>query len=194
MRTNQEIDRAVTILRKKGDRLSLAQAGIIEDKRSEAWVFANYVANVPQQSKDEEAYYAARDAARYVAGSITLEELIPDADKYPVAESVKVAKPKVDTQALLCRVDKLERMLEELLDERRARALYQKKPDYNRSDFINQQKACEYIGCSKNTLKSWTDKGLVVGYRKGTQVCYSKSELSESSTVQNFIHLKKQQP
>lgn len=74
MRTKQEIRQAVAILRHKGDRISMLQAATLEEGRNEAWVFATYVTSVPEGAKDEAAFFAARDAARFAAGHIGLEE------------------------------------------------------------------------------------------------------------------------
>ena len=81
MRKEQEIRKAVELLRGKGDRLSMIQADILEERRTEVWVFDHYVVQALGQSKDEDAYCAARDAARYLSGKLELEVLIPRAGK-----------------------------------------------------------------------------------------------------------------
>lgn len=191
MRSKQEIKHAAAVLRKKGDTASLSQAVILEERRTEAWVFEQYVTNVSEERKDESAFFAARDAARFVAGRLTLEELVPDADQYPVRipEQEKQEHKRVSYQefeAMRRRVKLLEGLVDELCKERRQRAEYQKKPDVNRGDFISAQAATEYVGCSRETLNDWQRKGYITGYRKAGRVYYSKSELESSARVQTF--------
>ncbi|MCM0276806.1 helix-turn-helix domain-containing protein [Bacteroides fragilis] len=191
MRSKQEIKHAAAVLRKKGDTTSLSQAVILEERRTEAWVFEQYVTNVSEERKDESAFFAARDAARFVAGRLTLEELVPDADQYPVRipEQEKQEHKRVSYQefeAMRRRMKLLEGLVDELCKERRQRAEYQKKPETNRGDFINAQAATEYVGCSRETLNDWQRKGYITGYRKAGRVYYSKSELESSARVQTF--------
>lgn len=191
MRSKQEIKHAAAVLRKKGDATSLSQAAILEERRTEAWVFEQYVTNVSEERKDESAFFAARDAARFVAGRLTLEELVPDADQYPVRipDQEKQEHKKVSYQefeAMRRRMKLLERLVDELCKERRQRAEYQKKPETSRGDFISAQAATEYVGCSRETLNDWQRKGYITGYRKAGRVYYSKSELESSARVQTF--------
>lgn len=206
MRTKQEIRQAVAILRHKGDRISMLQVATLEEGRNEAWVFATYVTSVPEGAKDEAAFFAARDAARFAAGHIGLEELIPDVQSMTAADFAaagalgtmdepkrKREKQTVSVQefeALKRKVRQLEGFVEDLLKERRQRAEYQKLPDTNRADFIGQKEATELVGCSRETLNAWQRKGFITGYRKAGLVYYSKSELAASSVVQNFINIK----
>lgn len=78
MRKNQEINKAVAILRKKGDLVSLEQASVLSDKLNDRSVFDKYVAGVAEADRNEGIYYACRDAARFLKGELTLNELIPD--------------------------------------------------------------------------------------------------------------------
>ncbi len=43
MRKSQEINKAIAILRKKGDKTSLNQADVLSGRHSEVWVFEHYV-------------------------------------------------------------------------------------------------------------------------------------------------------
>lgn len=195
MRKQEEINRAAAVLHKKGDRISLAQAEVLEQRRTETQLFKEFVLLAGEEKKDEQFFYALRDAARFAAGVLELEELIPDADKYPV-EVAPVQKKKRQTvshqeyQALMCRVNLLEGLVDELCKAHRQRAEYQKKPDSNRADFIGQEEAAKYVGCSRETLRTWQQKGLITGYSKAGRVYYSKSELESSPKVQNFRILK----
>lgn len=191
MRSKQEIKHAVAVLRKKGDATSLSQAVILEERRTEAWVFEQYVTHVSEERKDESAFFAARDAARFVAGRLTLEELVPDVDQYPVqVENVEKQERRMvsyqEFEAMRRRMKLLEGLVDELCKERRQRAEYQKKPEANCRDFISAQAATEYVGCSRETLNDWQRKGYIAGYRKAGRVYYSKSELDSSARVQTF--------
>lgn len=192
MRTKQEIKQAIAILRKKGGRIELVQANVLEDGMTERQAFEKFVTNVSDKERDENIAFAARDAARYATGRVELEELIPDMDKYPVV--VETPAPKKERQtvslqefnALKRKVEKLEGFVDDLLKERRQRAEYQKLPETNRTDFIGQKEATELVGCSRETLGAWHFKGFITGYRKAGLVYYSKSELAASPVVQNF--------
>ena len=195
MRKQQEINRAAAILRKKGDRISMAQAEVLEQRRTETELFKEFVLSVGEEKKDDKFFYALRDAARFAAGGLDLEELVPDADKYPM-ELTPVQKKERQTvsyqeyQALMRRVNVLEGLLDELCKERRQRAEYQKKPDTNRADFIGQEEATKYVGCTRETLRTWQQKGLITAYSKAGRVYYSKSELESSPKVQTFRTIK----
>ncbi|WP_243462339.1 DNA-binding protein [Bacteroides stercorirosoris] len=165
MRKQEEINRAAAILRKKGDRISVAQAEVLEQRRTETQLFKEFVVSAGEDKKDDKFFYALRDAARFAAGGLELEELIPDAEKYPV-ELVPAQKKERQTvsyqeyQALMRRVNLLEGLVDELCKERRQRAEYQKKPDTNRADFISQEETTKWVGCSRETLNSWQRKDL----------------------------------
>lgn len=69
MRKNREIDQAVAILRKKGDRTSMIQAEVLKERHTEVWVFEHYVRDVSEGKRDEAAYCAAREAALFLTGN-----------------------------------------------------------------------------------------------------------------------------
>ena len=116
MRKQQEINRAAAILRKKGDRISVAQAEVLEQKRTETQLFKEFVMSVGEEKKDEQFFYALRDAARYVAGGMELEDLIPDAGKYQVDEQAgtdagSVTLSRKEYNDLLLRIERLEQWI-----------------------------------------------------------------------------------
>lgn len=196
MRTQSEINRALAVLRKKGDVKSLEQASVISDRLNERGVFSKYIEGMSDADRNEEVYFACRDAARFLKGELAFEELVPDADKYPVPLEAPAPKKERRTvsmqefEALKRKVKQLEGFVEDLLKERRQQAEYQKLPDTNRADFIGQKEATEFVGCTRETLNAWHRKGLITGYRKAGLVYYSKSELAASPVVQNFINIK----
>lgn len=196
MRTKQEINQAIAILRKKGGRVEMIQAEVLAKGMTEKQAFEYFIANVADDKRDEEIAFGARDAARFAAGKLTLDALISDAEQYIVPLEPVAPKKERQTvsvqefESLKRKVKQLEGFVEDLLKERRQRCEYQKLPDTNRADFIGQKEATELVGCSRETLGSWQSKGFITGYRKGGLVYYSKSELAASPVVQNFINIK----
>ena len=82
MRTKNEIKQAVAILTRKADRLSLVQAEVLQGSMTEQQVFQKYVMEVAEENRDEEMFFAARDAAhkRLVEALDRGEELPVDLD------------------------------------------------------------------------------------------------------------------
>lgn len=192
MKVNQEISRATAILRKKGDRLSLIQAEVLESGHNEEWVFEQYVTSVPEAGKDEAAFFSARDAARFLAGKLALEELIPDVEEYPEEVTPPsdgyVRVPVREFHELIQAISRLEKKIDDLCGNPGLKP-YQQTPDFEKNDLMTQEKACKYVGCSKVTIRSWSRKGLIKGYRKGSHVYYSQSELDHSPAVLNFRNI-----
>ncbi|MCD7926672.1 MAG: DNA-binding protein [Bacteroides sp.] len=158
MRKQAEITHAICILRQKGDDASLVQVGILEDKRTEAWVFDNFVKNVSEEHKNENLFFAARDAARYLAGRIELEELLPGIITESIESEENHDSSKmtyVDSDLILRlieQVNRLENKIDNLLKEPDYKTRLN-KADVNITDFVNQTQACEFIGCSRVTLR-----------------------------------------
>lgn len=201
MRTKQEIIRAIAILRMKGERLSLIMADTLCSGLTEQQVFQKYVRETSTEERDENVFYAARDAARYVAGHLELIDLVPDIDNWPVEELPDITIPdapkdyivipKDAFHTLMQTIKRLEEKVDTLCGKESKRITYQQTPDFEKDDLMIQEDAFRYIGCSKATVNSWTKKGLIKGYRKGANVFYSKSELDANPVIQNFRNLKR---
>lgn len=191
MRTKEEIKQAIAILRHKGDRISMLQAATLEAGRNEAWVFTTYVTSVPEDAKDEAAFYAARDAARFAAGHIGLEELIPDVCSMSTAdfaaagalgtmveEKGSVTLSRKDYNTLINRIERLEQWVG-----------FRRKPttvkptlmpeDMNMKDMVIQRQACAYLKCSKISIKKLVAQKVLHAYQKGRNVYYSQKELDK---------------
>ena len=183
MRKQQEINRAVDILRKKGDRISVAQAEVLEQKRTETQLFKEFVMSVGEEKKDERFFYALRDAARYAAGGMEIEDLIPDADKYPADEQAGTDAGSVtlswkEYNDLLLRIERLEQWIG--LSRKPATLKPVEMPEgMDMTGMLKQNEACQYLNCGKNTIKKWAAKGLVHAWQKGKYVYYSKKELDK---------------
>lgn len=188
MRTQEELNEALLVLSGMDvTPVIKAQLEVIEGKRSEAWVFDRYVKNVPAEEKSEEIFYAARDAARYVAGSMELDELVPDIELTSVSEEETVEADGLIGK-LLHRIERLERQVKIL-----TAMLQPKKEDYSGSDFMTQADAYQYIGCAQCTIMRWTKKGVVKGYRRNRNIYYKKSELDTNPVVKEYMENRKKQ-
>ena len=194
MRKQEEINRAAAILRKKGDRISVAQAEVLREKRSEKQVFQEYVLAVGEEKMDDTFFFALRDAARYVAGGLELGELIPDAAEYKVSnnESYQEVKgvSKREFRAMERKVNLLEKLVNELLQASRIRVENKQVPEVNKADFLNQSEAARYVGCRKETLRGWSMRGFITAYSMEGVVHYSKSELDASPAVRHYCTVK----
>lgn len=181
MRKKSEIKRAIEALRQKCDHISQAKLQVLEGARSEQWVFNNYV-KIPEEERDEEAFFAARDAAQFVAGKIGISAICPELEDSPEGETEEtITLPRSEFDKLLKRLERVERRLGLRVGsvEKAERKDISEAPD----DLIPQVEACRYIGCGKSTIKRWADRGLITGYVKGRSIMYSKKELDKSKVV-----------
>lgn len=196
MRTNREISRAAALLRRKGNRTSLIQAEVIEKRLTEKAVFELYVTNVPAEKKDEAAFFAARDAARYVAGNITLEELVPDMDitsrqaesdtpGLDMLDEDRIVVSKRMLYNLLSRVNRLE--LKVGIRKTTMKVNRKKATGNEPEDLISQAEVVRLLGCGKSTVKRWADRGYITGYQKDGHVSYSKKEIRNSQVIKEYL-------
>lgn len=193
MRKNLEINRAIAILRQKGDKLSTIQADVLAGRRTEVWVFEHFVRDMAKADQDEEVYCAARDAAQYLAGRIELAELVPGCGQEEIEVSEEedtITVSKTDFLKLLKRVERLERRmgLQKEVPVTKRKSIKEAPID----DLISQIEACKYVGCSKSTIKRWADNGFITGYVEGLSVYYSKRELDRSAVVKEHRLSKKE--
>lgn len=185
MRKNQEINQAVAILRKKGDKISVIQADVLAGRRTEVWVFEHFVRDVSEENRDEAAYCAAREAALFLAGKLELDELIPEYEQETNVEISHICDTITISMAeftsLVKRIERLERRagLQKAIPTTKRKSADEVTAD----DLISQIDACKYIGCGKTTIKRWADNGFITGYLKGLNVYYSKRELDRSAVV-----------
>ena len=194
MRKQEEINRTIAILRKKGDRFSMSQAEVLEQRRTETQLFKEFVLSVGEENKDDKFFYALRDAARYAAGALELEELISDASSYPVSDKDFCREVKTisvrEFRAMERKVNLLEELVNELLQASRIRIENKEVPEASRTDFINQSEAARYVGCRKETLRGWSMRGFITAYSMDGVVHYSKSELDASPAVRHYRTVK----
>ena len=185
MRKQSEINRAIEYLKPLVDKVSRLQVEILENKRSESWVFNQYVRDVPEDERNETLFYAARDAAQFLAGKIGISSICPDLEDGPEEEEEETITLSLsEYKKLLRRLDRVERRLGLRVGslEKVPRKDISEAPD----DLIGQADACRLIGCGKTTIKRWANKGLITGYQKGRSVYYSRRELIGSPVVKDY--------
>lgn len=186
MRKQSEINRAIEYLRSYNDAESRIQVEVLEQKRSETWVFNQFVRDVQDESNGN-LFYAARDAAQFLAGKIGISAICPDLEDEPEEEgeqeetiTLKVSEYK----NILKRLDSIEKKL-------RLKS-GQAAPVKDISDLIGQADACRLIGCRKDVIKRWANKGILTRYQNGRSVFYSKREILESLVVKDFMNKNKE--
>ena len=187
MRSKKEIDDALFRLTLLPDNATRrAQIEVLTGCRSESWVFDKYVRNAPAGERDEDVFYAARDAAQFVAGKLELDAVleINPLDDEPHDGTEEVTVPKSLLQNLIERVARLEKDVRSLCSEKTLRAA--PKPVTAGEAFLTGEEAAYYVGCSYRTLSMWRKKGLVTGHKKGNFLFYLPSELAASDTVKRF--------
>ena len=167
MRKQSEINRAIAYLEERNyDPICRIQREVLEEKRSESWVFNRYVRDVPEDERNETLFYAARDAAQFLAGKIGISSICPDLEDEPEEEQE----------------------LEETITLRVGDVAPAPRKDISEApdELIGQADACRLIGCAKTTIKQWANKGLITRYQKGYNVYYSRRELLGSSVVRDY--------
>lgn len=187
MRKQSEINRAIEHLKSYNDAASRIQVEVLEMKRSESWVFNRYVRDVPEDERNETLFYAARDAAQFLAGKIGISSICPDLEDGPEEEQEleeTITLSLSEYKKLLLRLDRVERRLGLRVGDvaPAPRKDISEAPD----DLIGQADACRLIGCGKTTIKRWANKGLITGYQKGRSVYYSRRELIGSPVVRDY--------
>lgn len=192
MRTKNEIKQAVAILTRKADRLSLVQAEVLQGSMTEQQVFQKYVMEVAEENRDEEMFFAARDAARFSAGHIGLEELIPDVQNMTAADfaaigTLGVVDEEGDTIMLSRKESTVYWPASNAWNIGQVYAVSAPgdctplplPEDADMDDLMKQNEACRYLSCGKNTIKGYASRGLVHCYRKGKFTYYSRRELDK---------------
>lgn len=187
MRKQSEINRAIEYLKPLVDKVSRLQVEILENKRSETWVFNQYVRDVPEDKQNETLFYAARDAAMFLSGKIGISSICPDLEDGPEEEQEleeTITLSLSEYKKLLLRLERVERRLGLRVGDvaPAPRKDISEAPD----DLIGQADACRLIGCGKTTIKRWANKGLITGYQKGRSVYYSRRELIGSPVVRDY--------
>lgn len=132
MRKQSQINRAIEHLKSYNDAASRIQVEVLEMKRSESWVFNQYMRDVPEDERNETLFYAARDAAQFLAGKIGISAICPDLEDEPEEEEEEdtITLSLSEYKKLLRRLDRVERRLGLRVGslEKVPRRIYQKHP------------------------------------------------------------------
>ena len=187
MRPAKEIKEALKLLEQLPETPARdAQIDVLRNCHSEKKVFYLYV--VKAEVKNEILFYAARDAAQFVAGKLELETLlgtdVPPMENEPEPENEKVTVPKAYLEDLERRIERMEIKLLKLEG-------IKKLAQDDQTESLTFPEVCYYIGCSRETLTKWTKEGILKAERRGRHNYYSTSELINSSVVRTFIRNKK---
>lgn len=182
-RTIQEIERALLLLEEQDIYGADVIESVLTDQLSESEVFDRYM-RVPEDERNEDAYYVGRDAAQWLAGKISLADVIPgkeDLDPLEIAE-----EPEGDTitisravfEELMERIEKLE-----YWTGMKRRVQPKKLPplpaDATPDDYIIQKEAASLMGLSKHGIRGYVNRGELNAYQDNRFVKFKKDEVME---------------
>jgi len=184
MRSPSEINQAISYLKDKGGQIAAEQIKVISTKMTESQVFKTYVVNVGEENKDEALYFAAREAAQYIAGKLAIEDLIPDykaiipvvQDVTEKANTITLSKEEFDT--LMKRFDDQEQRILKLEKRIKSDREILPKP-FAAKNMINQRQACALLGIGLNVVKRYCKEGLLTPCVYGRNVYYLKKEVEQ---------------
>ena len=187
MRPAKEIKEALKLLEQLPETPARnAQIDVLRNCHSEKKVFDLYVQKA--EVKNESVFYAARDAAQFVARKLELETLlgmdVPPIEDEPEPEDKIVTISKAYLESLEQRLDRLELML---LKMEGIKNLMREK----QTERLSASEVCYYIGCSRDTLIRWTKEGLVKAERQGKYYYYPISEMIENDVLRTYIRKKR---
>ena len=191
MRTVGEICRAIKMIGLYGGRYKDEQREVLNSRLTERQVFDKYV-NLSAE-KDENLFFAARDAARYLSGQMQLCDLLPEMPEVPENEDEQgeglVTLTHEEYENLIGRIERLERVAN--IRSRHNSLAIRKSVEHAPKDLISQAEACRLLGCDKNRIRQWVNKGLLTTYVKGRFIYYSRKGLLSSEVVMDYQQRKK---
>ena len=198
MRKQKEIKQAIAVLLKKGDPISLIEAQTLVERLTERQVFQKYVAEKSNDERDESVFFAARDAARYAAGHLELQELMQGVECCPAEELQK--EEVVQKTPVVSGEEMIQVSLKNFQDimgtlkllEKQVCALCGMSSDLSpatvANDLMELKDVLEYIGCGSTTLRRWVKKAVLsTPYRRGSCTYFSKQELDNNPAVQRYV-------
>lgn len=182
--STKQIQKVLAHLKDKDDAISAAQYNTLLNRMNETQAFVAYMVSLPEEERNEDMYYAARDAARFLAGKLPLSAMIQESDD----EENETEKDDTATVTIKCnvlrnilrRLDRLEKEVGITGFERIAYA------DINSDDLIPRIEAIKWIGCGKSTIRRWVKSGAITKYISDGNIYYSKSEIKQSSVYQEY--------
>lgn len=188
MRTAGEICRAVKMVGLYGGRYKDDQKEVLNSRLTERQVFDRYVNRSAE--KNEDLFFAVRDAARYLSGRMQLCDLLPEMpENEDEQDEGLVTLTREEYENLISRIERLERVAN--IRSRHNGLAIRRSVEHAPKDLIRQAEACRMLGCDKNRIRQWVNKGLLTTYVKGRFVYYSRKELLSSGVVVDYQQRKK---
>lgn len=177
--STKHIQKVMAYLKDKDDAISRAQYNTLLNRMNESQVFSTYMASLPEEERNEDVYYAARDAARFLAGKLPLSAMIPDSDDdNDTEEDDTVTIKRSQLEDILKRLERLEKRV----GISRETKPFHKAPD----DIMTIEEAAAWAGCGERTISRWAHKGCFTSYRKSGRYYFSKSEIEKSLVYQEY--------
>lgn len=171
--------KALAYLKNKEDAVSVAQYNVLVNEMNETQVFNTYMSSLSEEERNEDVYYAARDAARFRVGKLPLSAVIPDAeddDNDTDDDTVTIKRSQLED--ILKRLERLEKRVGICVE---TKPLH-KAPD----DIMTIEEAAAWVGCGERTISRWAHKGCFTTYRNSGRGYYSKSEIEKSLVYQEY--------
>lgn len=172
--------KALAYLKDKEDAISVAQHNVLINEMNETQVFNTYMSSLPEEERNEDVYYAARDAARFRVGKLPLSAVIPDAedDDNDTEDDDTVTIKRSQLEDILKRLERL---------EKRVGICVETKPLHKApADIMTIEEAAAWVGCGERTISRWAHKGCFTTYRNSGRGYFSKSEIENSSVYQEY--------
>lgn len=172
--------KALAYLKDKEDAISVAQHNVLINEMNETQVFNTYMSSLPEEERNEDVYYAARDAARFRVGKLPLSAVIPDAedDDNDTEDDDTVTIKRSQLEDILKRLDRL---------EKRVGICVETKPFHKApADVMTIEEAAAWAGCGERTISRWAHKGCFTTYRNSGRGYFSKSEIEKSLVYQEY--------
>lgn len=180
--STKHIHKVMAYLKDKEDAISAAQYNTLLNRMNESQVFSTYMASLPEEERNEDVYYAARDAARFLAGKLPLSAMIPDSDDDNVTEeddTVTIKRSQLED--ILKRLDRLEKKTGII------RCVRETKPiSAAPEDIMSMDETIRWSGCGKKTLRRWASRGSFTTYANGKRYFFSRSEIENSLVYQDY--------
>lgn len=191
MKVKKEIIESVLkVLEQKGDSTSLEQCHVIKEGLTEQEVFREYVVNTDEEERNQDLYFACRDAALFLAGKLPASAIAPELTDEIIAEANYTEdmedEDKEDTitisravfEELMERIEKLE-----YWTGMKRRVQPKKLPplpaDANPDDYIIQKEAASLMGLSKHGIRGYVNRGELNAYQDNRFVKFKKDEVME---------------
>lgn len=177
--STKQIQKVLAYLKDKDDAISAAQYNVLINEMNETQVFNTYMSSLPEEERNEDVYYAARDAARFRVGKLPLSAVIPDAeddDNDTDDDTVTIKHSQLED--ILKRLDRL---------EKRVGISIETKPLHKApADVMTIEEAAAWVGCGERTISRWAHKGCFTTYRNSGRGYFSKSEIEKSLVYQEY--------